>query len=138
MGVTWATVGEVENALGVPPSAPGDVAHLDRCTAAANAFGFRRRAQAGYVDEPDVAPGDDAVLGVITYAVALWRERGAVDSFTSFDAYAAAAVPSSTFGQVLRLLGVGRPAVDAPRPDPAAAYAATLRARAFVMPGDGP
>lgn len=134
MPVTWATADDVVDALGSAPSAPGDVAHLDRCTAAANAFAFRRRAQAGYVDDPAAAPGDDALLGVVTYAVALWRERGAVDSFTSFDAYAAAAVPSSTFGQVLRLLGIGRPAVDAAPVDPAAVYAARLRASAFVAP----
>lgn len=134
MAVVWATVDDVTDALGTVPVSASDVAHLDACTAAANAFAYRRRIQAGYSDDPAVSPGDDVTLGVVTYAVALWRERGAVDSFTSFDAYAAAAVPSSTFGQVLRLLGVGRPAVDAAPVDPAAAYAARLRASAFVVP----
>jgi hypothetical protein len=114
MAVTWATVDDVTDALGVPTT---DTAHLDACVAAANAFAYRRRLQAGYVDDETVAPGDDAHLGVVTYAVALFRERGTVDSYASFDAYAAGAVPQSTFGQVLRLLGVPRPAVDRPYTD---------------------
>ena len=124
MAVTWATVEDVTDALGAPVSAADD-AHLLRCVAAANAFGYRRRRQAGYVDTEDVAPGDDALLGVIVYAVALFKERGSVDSFTSFEAFSAGAVPVSTFGQVLRLLGVGRPAVDA---DPYTAAVVAARA----------
>ena len=118
MAVTWATVADVTDALGAVPVS--DTAHLTRCTDAANQFGFRRRAQAGYIDEPDVSPGPDVTLGVVTYAVALYRERGSVDSFTSFDQFAVNAVPSSSFGQVLRLLGVGRPAVDTASGDVAA------------------
>ena len=102
---------DVTDALGVAV-AGSDLEHLTRCTDAANAFAYRRRHQAGYVDLEDVSPGPDVTLGVITYTTALFRERGSADSFASFEAFAAGAVPMSTFGQVLRLLGVGRAAVD--------------------------
>ena len=110
---TWATVDDVTAAIGVPVSNPD---HLAACVDAANAFGWRRRAAAGYVDDPDISPGPDATLGVVTYATALYRERGSVDSFASFEEFAAAGavLPSATFGQVLRLLGIPRPAVDRP------------------------
>lgn len=106
----WVTVDQVAEALG--PQQDAADPFLSTCTDAANAFGFRRRAQAGYIDDPDVPPGPDASLGVTTYAVALYRERGSVDSFASFDEFATGSVPSSSFGQVLRLLGVPRPQVD--------------------------
>jgi hypothetical protein len=110
---TWATDADVAAALGVPISNPE---HLTACVEAANAFAWRRRAQAGYLDDPDISPGPDATLGVIVYATALYRERGSVDSFASFEEFAAAGavLPSGTFAQVLRLLGIPRPAVDRP------------------------
>lgn len=122
VAVAWVTVDDVTDAIGVPPATPADADHLARCVDAANAFGYRRRAQAGYVDDPAVSPGPDVTLGTITYAVALYRERGVVDSYASFEAYAAGIVPPSTHGQVLRLLGVPRPAVDAVDPADVAAY----------------
>lgn len=127
MAVTWCTVDDVTDAIGVPAT---DTEHLQRCVDAANAFGFRRRAEAGYTDTEAEAPGPDALLGVITYAVTLYRERGTVDSYASFDAYAAGAIPQATHGQVLRLLGVPRPAID--RPYTADELAARRRARRLV------
>jgi hypothetical protein len=108
----WASTEDVLAAIGQPVT---DTDHLDNCVEAANAFAWRRRQQAGYTaDDPFVAPGPDVTLGVVSYATALYRERGTVESFASFDAFAAGAVPSSSMGQVLRLLGVPRPAVDSP------------------------
>ena len=112
---SWITVEEVTDALGAVPAT--DTAHLTRCTDAANAFAYRRRAAAGYLDDPDISPGPDATLGTVTYAVALYRERGTVDSFASFEAFNAGAIPPSTYGQVLRLLGINRPAIDLPDVD---------------------
>lgn len=108
---TWATADDVLAAIGQPVT---DTDHLDLCTDAANAFAWRRRVQAGYVDDPDISPGPDVTLGVVTYATTLYRERGSVDGFASFDAWQAGAVPTSTLGQVLRLLGTPRPAIDQP------------------------
>jgi len=107
---TWVDSAEVAEALGSVSAA--DAPYLDRCTAAANEFAFRRRREAGYIDDPDISPGADASMGTTMYAVALFRERGSVDSFASFDEFAAGLPPSSSFGQVLRLLGVPKPAVD--------------------------
>lgn len=122
--VTWITSADVAEALGIPVT---DTGFLDRCTEAANAYAFRRRAEAGYVDSPDVSPGPDASMGVTIYAVALYRERGAVDSFASFDAFQSGIVPAGTFAQVNRLLGVPRAAVD--RPDPELVVNPLYRAR---------
>jgi hypothetical protein len=117
--VGWAGVEEVTDALGVPVTDPD---HLQRCVDASNAFCYRRRQKAGYIDLPDVSPGPDATMAAILYATTLYRERGSVDSFASFDAFAAGAIPSGSMGQVLRLLGTPRPAVDRPpSPDEVAA-----------------
>ena len=106
----WVVSSDVAEALG--PVQPGDQPWLDRCTAAANQYAFERRQAAGYADLPDVSPGPRAEQGTILYAVALFRERGSVDSFASFEEFAVGVPPPSTFGQVNRLLGIPRPAVD--------------------------
>ncbi len=125
--VTWATVPMVTDALGVPVTDPD---HLQRCVDAANAFAWRRRSEAGYIDDPVRTPGPDVTLGVITYAVVLYRERGTVDSFGSFDAWQSGVVPTSTIAQVLRLLAVPKPAVDLPASDEELAFLAAHRMRA--------
>jgi hypothetical protein len=111
MAVSWVTVDEVTDALGVPVTDPD---HLQRCVDAANQYGYRRRLEAGYVDALDVSPGPDASMGVIIYATALYRERGAVEGFSSFDGFAAGTIAPGTNSQILRLLGVPRPAIDRP------------------------
>jgi hypothetical protein len=111
----WISTADVLAALG-PVADPLDP-FLETATAAADAFAQRRRASAGYIDDPDVSPGPDVTTGTTLYAVALFRERGAVDSFASFDAFQTGVIPSGSMGQVLRLLGVGRPAVDRPYTD---------------------
>src|SRR5262245_40611522 len=108
----WATTADVERFVGVPVSDPDE---LQACTNAANSFAYRRRQEAGYTsDDPDISPGPDVTRGTVIYAGALYRERGSVDSFSSFEAYATNAVPLSTFGQVLRLLGIPKPQFDRP------------------------
>jgi hypothetical protein len=42
------------------------------------------------------------------YAATLYRERGSVDSFASFDSMAVGASPSATLGRIMQLLGCGR------------------------------
>lgn len=108
----WVDSSDVAAALGGISAA--DEEFLDRCTAAANEFAFRRRREAGYRDDSNSSPGPDASMGVTMYAVALYRERGTTDSFASFEEFSTGVLPQSTFAQVLRLLGVPRPAVDRP------------------------
>lgn len=110
----WTTTAEVADALGIPVL---DDSMLNTCTAAANAWAFRRRQKAGYVDDPDIDPGPDVAYGTTLYAVALYRERGSADSFASFDAFQAGITPIGGFGQVNRLLGIPRPQVDSAATD---------------------
>jgi len=126
--ISWVTVDEVTDALGVPVSDPD---HLQRCVDAANAFCYRRRQQAGYSDLQDVSPGPDASMAVIIYATTLYRERGAVDSFASFSEFQVGVIPTSSMGQILRLLGVPKPAVDRP-PTPEQIAAARQRRYAAI------
>jgi hypothetical protein len=108
----WVDSSDVAAALGGVTA--NDEEYLDRCTAAANEWAFRRRHQAGYRDDSNTSPGPDASMGVTMYAVALFRERGSVDSFASFEEFSTGVLPQATFGQVLRLLGIPKPAVDRP------------------------
>lgn len=104
---TWATVADVENWLGF--TATGDeLTFLTSCTDAANDRCWYWRARAGYKDHPNVSPGSDAKVATIMYAASLYRQRGAVDSFASFDAMAVGAVPGATLGVILQLLGCKR------------------------------
>lgn len=117
--MSWVTSAQVSEALGGSVTDP----FLDTCTDAANDWAFRRRAQAGYSDDSTRSPGSDVSLGVINYAVVLWRERGAADSYATFDEFSTGVIPSPTMSQILRLLGVPKPQVDRRDSDRDIAYA---------------
>jgi hypothetical protein len=111
--VSWITAADVTVALGAATVI--DVAWLDQVVPAADAWAQRKRAEAGYTaDTPDVAPDAAVKAGTVLYAVALYRERASADSFASFDELAAGPVVVGAMGQIKRLLGIGRAAVDAP------------------------
>ena len=108
---TWVTNANVEEWLGIAVATANDTAFITKCTAAANAFAYRRRVESGYLqDSLTTSPGGDVTLGTIMYAALLYRERGSADSFASFDAMGTVPVPSA-LGRILQLLGVGRPQV---------------------------
>lgn len=108
----WTDSDAVARALG--PQATTDPYVAD-CVAAANAWAPRKRREAGYLlDDPDVAPSSDVALGTTLYAVALYNERGATDSHASFQDLAGFLPATGSLGQINRLLGIGRAAVDAP------------------------
>ncbi|HKE77300.1 MAG TPA: hypothetical protein VKB57_27015 [Acidimicrobiales bacterium] len=109
--MAWITTDDVQAALGVTPSTM-DGAYLTACTDAANAWAFRRRAAAGYIDDVDIVPGPDVGLGTTLYAVALFRERGSTDSYASFEELASGFAVTGTSSQINRLLGIGRPVAD--------------------------
>ena len=104
--ITWIDDADVEDVIGVV----ADSAFLTMVTAAANDWAWRRRYEAGYKDNPTIAPNPSAKLGTVMYAVALYREKGSVDSFQSFQQMPMVA-PTGTMGQILRLLGIGKPRV---------------------------
>jgi hypothetical protein len=112
--VPWILPSDVEAALGTPvPLGTPDADYLDMAVDAANAWAFRRRKAAGYVDDPDITTADVA-LGTVLYAVGLYRERGSVDSFDSFMELAGGYAPQGTSTQINRLLGIGKPQIDRP------------------------
>ena len=107
---TWVTVQDCLDWLGVSPASANDTAFVTDCVAAGNAVAYRRRKAAGYQDSLSVSPGGDTSLGTVMYCCVLYRERGSVDSFQSFNEFGTAPVNGS-MGQILRLWGCNRPQV---------------------------
>lgn len=110
--VTWITVDDLTVALG--ESITVDDTWAATVVDAANDWAYRKRYEAGYVDDPTVAPSRDAKLGTTLYAVALYRERAATDSYPSFSELDGGGSFSTfgSMGQIKRLLGIGKAAVD--------------------------
>ena len=108
--ITWIDEDDVAVWLGIDTATANDTAFLEFCVAAANDFCYRRRHNAGYDDNPTVAPHGDVKLGAIMYAAIQYRTRGSVDGYASFDAMGTV-TPIGSLGQVLQLLGCGRPQV---------------------------
>ena len=104
---TWASDQDILDWLGIDPATPNDEAFVTVATNAANAFAYRRRRESGYFDSLTTVPGPDVLLGTIMYGATLYRERGSVDSFASFDQMGGA-VPFGSHGQINKLLGVNR------------------------------
>lgn len=107
--VTWIDTDDVAEFLGETPTG-ADATWLESCVDAANEFAYHRRQAAGYTDNPTVVPSGAVRLGVMLYAGALYRERGSVDSYQSFQDIPVAG-PIGSMGQIMRLLGIGRMAV---------------------------
>jgi len=110
----WTTPAKVDAALGVGSGAAADP-YLTDCVEAANAWAFRKREESGYTDDDAddaPAPSPDVALGTTLYAVALWRERASVDGFQSFGEIGAWSPTGGSLGQIKRLLGIPRAAVD--------------------------
>ena len=104
---TWTTSGNVTEFLGIASATANDTAYIATCVAAANAWAFRKRVEAGYTDAPGTSPSSDVTLGTTLYAAALYRERGSIDSFQSFEAM----TPATTgfnMGRIHQLLGINR------------------------------
>jgi hypothetical protein len=108
--VVWVTSTEVENWLGFDATGT-DQTFLDACIDAANDRCWYYRQRAGYEDHPNVSPGHDVTLGTTMYAAQLYRQRGAVDGYASFDGQAFAAPVGQSLGQILALLGCKKPGV---------------------------
>ena len=104
---TWTSSGNVTEFLGIAAATANDTAYIATCVAAANAWAFRKRVEAGYTDAPGTSPSSDVTLGVTLYAAALYRERGSIDSFQTFEAM----TPATTgfnMGRIHQLLGINR------------------------------
>ena len=108
MTVSWITTSDVEEALGLEPG--DDSAYLETVTDAAQEWAFQTRAAFGYEDDPEQVPNTRVKVGTVLYAVALYRERGSVDSFASFSEMPTPG-PVGTMTQINRLLGLRRPVI---------------------------
>ena len=106
----WINSTQIEDWLGIGTATAADTAFLTSCASAANAFCFRRRQENGWIDSPTTVPSNDVSLGVIMYGAALYRQRGSITDFASFDGLGT----GNTFGlspMVKQLLAIDRPQV---------------------------
>ena len=109
---TWITAGQIEDWLGIGTATAADTAFLTVCASAVNAMAFRRRVEAGYFDSPTTSPSGDVTLGTIMWGGALYRARGSIDVFASFNEMGTA--PTVGLSPMIKqLLGIDRPAVAA-------------------------
>ena len=74
---------------------------------AANAYCFKRRSQAGYKDDLINVPDAAVLAGTVLMAASLYRERGSIDSFNSFQDMNISA-PVASMGRINSLLGIKR------------------------------
>jgi hypothetical protein len=106
----WITASQIEDWLGIGTATVADTTFLTQCASAANAFCFRRRQEAGYIDALATSPSGDVTLGTIQYGGMLYRQRGSIDSFASFGDGGAVTVTGLS-GVIKQLLGIDRPQV---------------------------
>ena len=108
---TWITAQNILDWLGIAVATAGDQAFVTQCAAAANAFAYRRRQEAGYSqDSLTTSPSGDVTLGTIQYGGMLYRQRGSISSYAEFDQVAANGITGLS-GVIKQLLGIDRPQV---------------------------
>jgi hypothetical protein len=106
----WVTAANLEDWLGIGTATSADAAFLTVCAAAASQFCWRRRMEAGYIDSLTTVPSQDVFLGTQMYGGALYRQRGSVDQFASFQNMGVTPVMGLN-GMIRQLLGIDRPQV---------------------------
>jgi len=104
---TWITVSDLTEFLGISGATANDTLFMTSSVNAANAFAFKRRVQAGYSDSLTTVPDAAVKAGVVLMAASLYRERGSVDSFNSFESMSISA-PVASMGRINQLLGIKR------------------------------
>jgi hypothetical protein len=108
---TWINNTQISNYLDIPLTSTNAAALLVQCAAAANAFAFRRRVEAGYLqDSLTTSPGGDVSLGTIMIGAAYFRQQGSYTALASFDGMGVPPANGIT-PMVLQLLGINRPQV---------------------------
>ena len=108
---TWITGTQIEDYLGIPLTSADDASFLTQCASAANAFAYRRRSEAGYLEDSlTTSPGGDVTLGTIMIGAAYFRQRGSFNTIASFDGMGAPPASGVT-PMIMQLLGINRPQV---------------------------
>jgi hypothetical protein len=109
--VTWITHTDISNYLGITVATTAETTFLTQCASAAGEFIYRRRIEAGYLQESlTTAPSNDVKLGCVMYGAALYRQRGSIDQFASFDGMSTATITGLS-PMIKQLCGIDRPQV---------------------------
>jgi len=107
---SWITGPNVATWLGIDLAGVDETAFHTQCANAANNFIYLRRQESGYTDSLTTSPGTQVTLATTMYAGALYRQRGSVDQFASFDSMGN--VPTTGLSPIIKqLAGIPRPAV---------------------------
>ena len=106
-GCTWITVAMLTEFLGISGATANDTAFMTTSVNASNAYCFKRRSQAGYKDSLTTVPDAAVQSGSVLMAASLYRERGSLDSFNSFQDMTISA-PVASMGRINSLLGIKR------------------------------
>ena len=104
---TWITVADLTEFLGISGATANDTSFMTSSVNASNAWSFKRRNQAGYHDSLTTVPDAAVKAGVVLMAASLYRERGSIDSFASFQDMSISA-PVASMGRINQLLGIKR------------------------------
>jgi hypothetical protein len=104
---TWVSATDVEDWLGIGTATAADATFLTLCAAAASAFCHLRRQEAGYHDSLTVLPSTAVGLGTRAYGGFLYRQRGSVTDFASFDGMVSGG-SNGLSPMIKQLLGVNR------------------------------
>jgi hypothetical protein len=107
---TWITGTQIGTWLGIALAGVDETAFLTQCANSANNFIFRRRQESGYTDSLTTVPSADVELATIMMGGSIYRQRGAIDQFSSFSDMGTAAV-SGLSPLIKQLAGIPRPAV---------------------------
>ena len=104
---TWVSASDVEDWLGIGTATAADAAFLTICAAAASAFCFLRRQEAGYKDSLTVLPSTAVGLGTRAYGGFLYRQRGSVSDYAMMDGMVSGG-SNGLSPMIKQLLGVNR------------------------------
>lgn len=108
--VTWIDANDVLPFLGVAPAEDYDIDWLNDCVDGTNTWCFERRQAAGYNDLPNHVPTPRVALGTKMKAAEMYRSRGSIDGYSSFQNLDAAA-PIASNADILRMLGLNKPGI---------------------------
>lgn len=103
----WSDVADLTEFLGISAATANDTLFMTTSVNAANAWCFKRRSQAGYKDDLINVPDAAVLAGTVLMAASLYRERGSLDSFNSFQDMTISA-PVASMGRINSLLGIKR------------------------------
>lgn len=109
--VTWVDDTDVLGYLGIEPATQLDEDYLQLAVLAGNEWCYERRRVSGYDDLPNAVPTQSVKFGTVLMCATLYRERGSVESFQSFQEMPLPIQIGGGLGQIHRLLGINKPRI---------------------------